>query len=105
MCELVAYPYVYTEAIPLYKLSNHHYYYDIDNPIAKASTKWNIEMKSLEQDHIQMNGFYGKITNIKVFDYYNDDLSEIMMQYPNNSHLIINDVANQIVTINGVSPM
>lgn len=103
VCELLVAKYSYPENIPLYKLSNHHYYYDIDNPVARVTSRWNNEMKSIEEDPISLHGFYGKITNIKVFNYYNDNQSEILMQYPNNSHLIVNDTARQIISMDGVA--
>ena len=44
----------------------------------------------------------GAISNIKLFDVYNDNTSEILMQYPNNKHLIINDTVRPIVGLDGV---
>ena len=48
-----------------------------------------------------LEGFYGKITNIKIFDIYNDNISEVLMMYPNNKRLLINDTARNIIGMSG----
>lgn len=83
------------ENIPLYQLSNWHYYFDVDNH-QQSTSKWNTEMEINPKADILLNGCYGNMSNIKVFDVYNDNMSELMMQYPTNQHLIINDTARQL---------
>ena len=46
--------------------------------------------------------FYGNITNIKVFEMYNDNISEILQQYPTNNYLLLNDTARKLVGLDGV---
>lgn len=93
--------YTWPEQIPLYRLHSGNYYYDIDNRTS-VSDKWTIEYTISDKSQIQLEGFLGSITNIKVFDYYNDNISEILQQYPTNNRLIINDTARNILGDNGV---
>ena len=51
---------------------------------------------------IILNNFYGNITNIKVFEIYNDNISEILQQYPTNNYLLLNDTARKLVGLDGV---
>ena len=98
--EMSAAQYQWNHSIPLYKLQSGHYYYDIDNLITsvdKYSLEYNIETK---QD-IMLTGFYGKITNIKIYDKYIDNISELLMMYPTNNDLLINDTSRNIVGLNG----
>ena len=93
--------YTYPENIPLYKLQNHHYYFDFDNTETKVS-KWNSECIISEKTDLVLNNFIGTISNIKLFDVYNDNTSEILMQDPNNKHLPINDTVRPLVGLDGV---
>ena len=93
--------YSYPENIPLYRLQNHHYYFDFDNAETKVS-KWNLEYRVSEKTDLVLNNFIGSISNIKLFDVYNDNVSEILMQYPNNKHLLINDTVRPLVGLDGV---
>lgn len=93
--------YSFPENIPLYKLQNHHYYFDFDNAITKVG-KWNYEYQQNSKVDLILNNFIGTISNIKLFDVYNDNTSEILMQYPNNKHLLINDTVRPIVGLDGV---
>ena len=93
--------YSFPENIPLYKLQNHYYYFDFDNAITKVG-KWNYEYQQNSKVDLKLNNFVGTISNIKLFDVYNDNTSEILMQYPNNKHLIINDTVRPIVGLDGV---
>jgi hypothetical protein len=43
----------------------------------------------------------GKITNIKVYDTYVDNVSELIQMYPTNQHLLINDTARKFVILHG----
>lgn len=95
--------YKWPENIPIYKLSTHHYYFDIDNPIYSKITKYKDNIFVADKSEVILHGFDGTLTNFKLFKQYNDNLSEIMMQYPTNSNLIINDTAKQIVGLAGVT--
>lgn len=101
-CDIGAARYVYNEKIPLWKLQPAHYWFDTENPYHKAGT-WNIEMASGEKGDIVLHGFPGTATNIKVLDKYNDNLSELLQQYPNNQHLLVNDTARRLVDLQGSS--
>lgn len=99
-----AYRYTYNQKIPLYKLQNGHYFFDIDNPIAEYATKYNIEFALTDRSEIEINNIYGWLTNFKLFDIYVDDLSDLLQMYPNNQHLVINDTARRLVDLPGVKP-
>ena len=93
----------YTHAdLPLYKLQNHHYWFDIDNGQKKVG-KFNIELVVDSKAEIILHSFYGEITNIKVFAQYIDSVSEILQMYPTNSNLLINDTARKIIDLNGLA--
>ena len=63
--------------------------------------KWNTEFTLDSKHEFVLNGFYGNIANIKLMDVYNQNTSEMMMQYPTNSHLLINDTARPLVGLLG----
>lgn len=102
--EMTVFEYKYPENIPLYKLSSHHYYFDMDNPTDKAVSRWNQEMKQIDEAEVSVHGFVGTISNIKFFNEYNDNISEMLMQYPNNKSLIINDTCRPLIGLDGVAP-
>lgn len=92
----------YTHAdLPPYRLQNHHYWFDIDNG-KRNVRKYDIELAVIEKSDIILYTFYGSITNIKVFDRYVDNVSEILQTYPTDSHLLVNDTARKIVDMNGI---
>lgn len=93
--------YSYPTNIPLYKLQNQHYYFDFNNTDTKVS-KWDSEFVIIEKKDLILNNFIGTISNIKLFDVYNDNTSEILMQYPNNKHLLINDTVRPLIGLDGV---
>lgn len=93
--------YTYNQAIPIYKLQSGNYYYDFDNKNT-VSSSWNIEFSIDKKTDVILNNFLGDITNIKVFNVYNDNQSEILQQYPTNSTLLINDTARKLVGLDGV---
>ena len=99
--EFFAAEYVHAD-LPLYKLQNHHYWFDIDNG-KRIVSHCNVEMSVEVKSDIVLSSFNGNITNIKVFDDYIDDVSEILQMYPTSSHLIVNDTARKIVEMNGLS--
>ena len=86
--------------VPLYKLQNHHYWFDIDNSINVVS-KYDIEMTQDAKGEIILHTFNGDITNIKVFEMYIDNVSEILQMYPNNQHLLVNDTARKLIASDG----
>ena len=88
--------------IPIYKLQNHHYWYDIDNGERKVSS-YSVEMTVDTKSDVILSSFEGSITNIKIYEIYVDSISEILQMYPTNSHLLINDTARKIVELNGIS--
>lgn len=104
LVEMFAYKYTYNNRIPVYKLQNHHYYFDIDNPICSSKGKFDNEYIISERTQVEINDFYGWITNFKLFDLYNDNTSELLQMYPNHQHLLINDTARRIVELPGVKP-
>lgn len=95
------YQYTHNDKIPIYKLQNQHYWFDIDNPISTASGKFNVELNVTERKEVQINNFYGSISNFKLFDLYNDNISELLQMYPTHQHLLINDTARLIVGLTG----
>ena len=103
LIDFMSYHYTYNENIPLYKLQNNHYYFDMDTPVSKYVGKFDIECTITEKSDIILYDFYGTITNLKVFDVYNDQLRDVLQMYPNNQHLIINDTARKLVGLSGVS--
>ena len=94
--------YSWPDNIPLYKLQSGNYYYDIDN-MQTTTDHWSIEYSSTTRNEVILNGFIGNITNIKLFDIYDDNISEILQMYPTNNHLLINDTARNILGMNGIN--
>lgn len=86
--------------MPLYKLQNYHYWFDIDNAITKVG-KYDIEMTQDTKGEIIVHTFNGELTNIKVFDIYVDNVSEILQMYPDNQHLLVNDTARKLIAGDG----
>ena len=99
--EFFAAQYVHAD-LPIYRLQNHHYWFDIDNG-TRAVGKYDIELTVTNKSEILLYSFYGSITNIKVFDRYVDNVSEILQMYPTDSHLLVNDTARKIVSMNGIT--
>lgn len=99
--EFVANEYTHNQDIPLYKLKPFHYYFNMDDTSSKSVTKYNVEMVQDTKGDIVLDNIPCMITNIKVFDNYHDNLSELMQQYPNSKHLIVNDTARKFVDLNG----
>lgn len=99
--EMISYDYVHNMNIPAYKLSNNHYWFDIDNPISQVHKGFDIELVVTEQVNVYINNFYGSITNFKLYDLYNDNISELLQMYPTHQHLMINDTARKIVAVYG----
>lgn len=103
LSDISLYEYKYPTNIPLYKLQKYHYYIDIDNG-QTVTSNYNNELYVSTKSPVRIYNINNnsKITNIKVFDMYMDNVSEIMMQYPTNQHLIINDTARPIYGLLGV---
>lgn len=93
--------YTYNQNIPIYKVADNHYYYDVDNR-QSVFDKWNMEYTIDEKTNIVLSNLVGYITNIKLYDIYIDNLSELLQQYPTNSKLIINDTARKLIGLDGV---
>ena len=100
--DMSAYLYTYNQNVPQYKLNSAHYYYDIDNPIAQYNLKYSPELIDEDGHDVYISNFNGKITNFKVFDLYNDNVSELLQMYPTHQHLMINDTARRINGNEGV---
>ena len=99
-----AYKYTYNQNIPIYKLQNNHYWFDMDNPISSYIGKYDIEYTTTDKSDVWIGNLYGTITNFKLFDVYNDNLSDMLEMYPTHQHLMINDTARKIVGLHGVTP-
>ena len=76
--------------------------FDIDNPSSQISLPYSIELTDEIGHDIYLSNFFGIITNFKVFDIYNDNISELLQMYPTHQHLMINDTARRINGLNGV---
>jgi len=102
-CDFSAYKYVYNMNIPRYKLNSAHYWFDMDNTIDESVISYNDEFIIYDKSELILHNFNGWITNIKLFDVYNDDLSELLQMYPTHQHLMINDTARPVVGLPGVA--
>jgi hypothetical protein len=100
LLEMSAMHYTYPSNIPLYNLQNYHYKLDFNN-IKTAVTKYDIELEQCEKKDVITYSFDGKITNIKLYDRYIDNVSELIQMYPTNQHLLINDTARKFVELPG----
>lgn len=94
-CDFGAAEYKHIENVPIYKLQPAHYWFEMDNLFQHKVSKYNVEMNVPDKSPLIIYGLYGFITNIKLFDIYNDNLSELMQMYPTHHHLIINDTARK----------
>ena len=101
--ELSAFKYVHNEKIPQYKLSDAHYWFDMDNPVQQNIRKFNIELIQESKGDVQLNSFVGWITNIKLFDVYNDNLEKGIMSKKSEYLMKYDDKLRKIVDLNGVS--
>ena len=102
--DFTAYAYTHAQDVPLYRLNNAYYYFDIEGkPYAQVITKYNNEFTITNKSEVAIHGFYGWITNIKLYDVYDDNVSEILQTYPNHQHLQINDTARKLIDNPGVS--
>ena len=101
--DLSAYLYTYDKNVPQYKLGPQYYYFDIDNLFSQKISKFNIEFNIQDKQCVSLSGFNGWITNFKLFDIYDDNISEILQMYPTHEHLIINDTARKLVDLPGVA--
>ena len=69
---------------------------------SEITDKWTIEYSVSNKVDVILNGLLGSITNIKLFNTYNDNISEILQMYPTNNTLLINDTARNILGMDGV---
>ena len=102
LLDLSSYLYTHNVNIPQYKLTSAHFFIDINNPIAQYSLQYNDMCIDSEGHDIYLSNFYGEITNFKLFDIYNDNISELLQMYPTHQHLWINDTARKINGKTGV---
>lgn len=99
---LICAKYKYPDNLPIYKLQKYHYYFDIDGAEIVSDTffeEFNVESKS----EVKVRHFPGCLSNVKLLNIYNDNLSELLMQNPTNQHLLINDTALPFLGLNGVN--
>jgi hypothetical protein len=95
--------YKYVDSLPLYKLQPAHFWFEIDNLHQHKVNKYNIEMMVENKSPLCIYNHYGQIGNIKLYDMYNDNISELMQMFPTHSHLIINDVVRPLNNVLGGS--
>ena len=98
-CEFSFAKYMHAD-MPLYKLQNYHWWFDMDN-MTRIVSKYDIEMIQDKKGEIILHTFNGEITNIKVFEMYVNSESEILQMYPNNQHLLVNDTARKLIAGDG----
>lgn len=96
ICDFGCAEYRSAKNVPVYQLQPAHYIFDIDNLYQHKISKYNIEMNVPNKQPVIIYGLYGGISNIKLFDIYNDNISEICQMYPTHHHLIINDTVRQL---------
>lgn len=87
--------------MPVYLVQPFSYNFDLQN-IKSFTNKYDIELTQETKKDVIMYSFDGKITNIKVYDKYIDNISEVLQMYPTNQHLIINDTARKFVELPGL---
>jgi hypothetical protein len=84
------------EDIPAAKVNPGSYYLDFNNKISKVF-KYTSEIPISEKSEIILNCCGEKISGIKIFSEYEENISDIMQQYPNNNKLIVNDTVKSIL--------
>ena len=99
---LICAKYKYPDNLPIYKLQKYHYYFDIDGAEVVSST-FSIEFDVDTKSEVKVSHFPGCLSNVKLLNIYNDNLSELLMQNPTNQHLLINDTALPFLGLNGVN--
>jgi hypothetical protein len=87
--------------MPIYLVQPFSYNFDLQNT-KSFTNKYDIELTQETKKDVIMYSFDGKITNIKVYDKYIDNISEVLQMYPTNQHLIINDTARKFVELPGL---
>ena len=88
--------------MPKYKLQNIHYNFDINNITVSNINTFNIEFEQPTKGNVTLYSFIGKITNIKVYDKYINNISELIQMYPTNQSLLINDTCRNFVGLPGI---
>ena len=102
LLELSAVEYSAPQGMPTYMVQPFHMNFDVNN-MKSSVYKYDIELEVYEKSEVITYSFDGKITNIKLYDTYIDDNSELLQMLPTNQHLIINDVARKFVELPGPS--
>lgn len=87
--------------MPEYLIQPYNYFFDL-NASKHTAVKYNMELDQQEYNDVIMYSFDGKITNIKVYNKYIDNISELLQMFPTNQYLIINDVARKFVELPGI---
>ena len=59
-----------------------HYWFDMNSSVSQYIGKYNIEYNIDENSDVNVYNFCGSITNIKVFDIYEDQPMELLQMYP-----------------------
>ena len=93
--------YTAPQGMPAYLVQEFNKYFDINN-INNTVSKYDIELEQHDKGDVITYSFDGKITNIKVYDKYIDNVSELLQMYPTNQSLIINDTARKFVELPGL---
>lgn len=99
---LICAKYKYPDNLPIYKLQKYHYYFDIDGAETVSNT-FSTEFETDSKTAVKVSHFPGCLSNVKLLNIYNDNLSELLMQNPTNQHLLINDTALPFIGLNGVN--
>ena len=102
LLELSAVEYSAPQGMPTYMVQPFNMNFDVNN-MKSSVYKYDIELEVYEKSEVITYSFDGKITNIKLYDTYIDDNSELLQMLPTNQHLIINDVARKFVELPGSS--
>lgn len=100
LLELSAVEYSAPSGMPAYMVQPFHMNFDVNN-MKSSVYKYDIELEVYEKSEVTTYSFDGKITNIKLYDTYIDDNSELLQMLPTNQHLLINDVARKFVELPG----
>ena len=94
----------YPPNIPKYRLQNIHYSFNInnENEIIKNIDSFNIEFEQPTKGDVTLYSFIGNITDIKVYNKYITNVSELLQMYPTNQSLLINDTCRNFVGLPGI---
>lgn len=100
--EMISVEYSYPSDVPSYKLNKYMMNYDFDN-MKNNLSPYDIELEQCEKENIILYSFDGCITDIKIYDSYINDLTELIQMYPNNKHIVLNDTVRKFINNLGIS--